>query len=194
MRPGTGREGALGYAQERREASQSRTAILEYTVCRGRRDKVRPGTGREGALGYAQERREASQSCTAIQRKFYKFRANRPPRCGHLPPETRNEYVPIGSSKTSLFLKVSVGRYPHPGLGRWILSGFSSSWGRQPPHGWAAKVLLGVRRWWEGDGLPGPCETGVEKEPTRTYLWRVLVSHHPLTSWARPSKHQLKVR
>ena len=114
-----------------------------------------------------------------LQRKFCKVRANRPPRCGHLPPETRNEYVPIGSSKTSLFLKVSVGRYPHPGLGRWILSGFSSSWGRQPPHGWAAKVLLGVRRWWEGDGLPGPCETGVEKEPTRTYLWRVLVSHYP---------------
>ena len=37
VRPGTGREGALGY---------------ERYIAKEHMDKVRPGTGREGALGY----------------------------------------------------------------------------------------------------------------------------------------------
>jgi hypothetical protein len=51
-----------------------------------------------------------------IPKESCKTSANRSPRHGYLPSETRHKYIPVGSSKTSLFLEVSDGRYTYPGL------------------------------------------------------------------------------
>ena len=123
-----------------------------------------------------------------LQRKFCKVRANRPPRCGHLPPETRYEYVPIGSSKTSLFLKVSGWRYPHPGVGRWIVSGFFVVGEARIPR---LECANNVRRQAMVRVMTYQdlARQEVEKEPTGMYSWRVLVSHYP---YQRPSPRQRK--
>ena len=50
VRPGTGREGGLGHAQERRLSGWH--SIELRTVCRGRREEVRAGIARKATIYY----------------------------------------------------------------------------------------------------------------------------------------------
>ena len=70
VRPGTGREGALGYKVR---PPSGREGALGY--------KVRPGTGREGALGRPPSGREGSLGCVRCD----------PPRFEYCPKEHRRE-------------------------------------------------------------------------------------------------------
>ena len=52
VRPGTGREGALGYERYTAGAGRAGAVPLSFVRCLSQ-DKVRPGTGREAGLGQA---------------------------------------------------------------------------------------------------------------------------------------------